>query len=90
MAVGRMARPKPILQTQQLPLARGQIRQPSFVEAIMGIDLEDQRIFAVVSEQRMAIGVRLVGATTVPALAIEDQDTPGRRNQLKDMFHLHL
>ena len=55
----------------------------------MGITLEQQHMLAVVSEQGVAVGVAGVGASRVPGLAVEDDDTAGRRLRLYHVLDLH-
>ena len=81
MAVGRVGRGEAVFHAQQLPLAGGQLLKPVLFEAVVGIDLEDQSVLAVVAEERMTVGLRPIGSAAVPALAVEDEHAAGRRNQ---------
>ena len=89
MAVGRVGRGQAVIHAQQRALAGREAVQPVLLEAVVRIDLKDQRALAVVAEKRVAVGFGPIGAAAVPALTVENKDAAGRRNQLVDMLHIH-
>ena len=58
----------------ELFLALAQLIVPGDGEDIVGINLKDERIFAIVTKEPMTIAASVILATPVPALPVEDKD----------------
>ena len=81
--VGRVQGARSPLHPHQLALALAQAFVPLRRKAVVGIELEDQHVLAIVAEESVAIAVLGgVGAAAVPALAVEDDNRAGRRRRL--------
>ena len=88
MPVRRVPRPQPLLHPQQLALAGIEPIVPCCWKIVVRVELEHQHRLAIMRKNGIAVFIRPVGTTSMPALAVEDQHTARLARRLVDVFDL--
>ena len=87
MVVSSVGNANATFHAEKFALSSGKEIVPFGRESVVGINLENQAGFSIVSKQGMSVYFRLVVSSSMPALTIENQHTPRFCSHLKNMLN---